>query len=184
MIKGGVIAYFFLLTSLTAIGQDSAIDSLKILLGTSRKDSGRVEILNELAFKYLAYQPKLAKKNAEDALSLAKELNFVSGEIKALHRLGEYEFRQSNYARSVEYTSRSLKLAEHVKDSLAMAHAYRTIGNSYTFGFKQYDLALEYQLKAFEIFKHKKDKRSIASFCGNITWIYAITNKKLKEAHK
>jgi two-component system, sensor histidine kinase and response regulator len=184
MIKGGALVYFFLVTSLTALAQDSAIDSLKNRLSTSQKDSSRVKILNELAFKYLAYQPQLAKQHAEEALSLAKEMNFISGEIKALDRLGEFEFRQSNYARSVEYTSRSLKLAEQAKDSLSMANAYRTLGNSYTFGFKRYDYALQYQLKAFEIYERRKDKRSVAAFCGNITWIYAITNKNLKEAHR
>lgn len=159
------------------------LDSMEMLLKSLPNDTSRVYLLNDLSNKFLAYQPPKAKHYAEEALSLAMTLNHIPGEILALNRLGEYEFRQSNYARAVEFTTRSLKLAEQIHDSLSMARAYRVLGNIHTFGFKQYELALQYQLSALKIYERKNDKRNIASFCGNITWIYAITNQNLKEAH-
>lgn len=160
------------------------IDSLELRLQASGSDSSRIYLLTELSNKYLANQPPKAKQYAQEALVLSKSLGSISGEIEALNRLGEYEFRQSNYAMAVDYSTQSLALAEKRGNAAAMARAYRVLGNINTFGFKQYDLALEYQLKAFSIYEAQHDMRNIASFCGNITWLYAITNRNLKEAHK
>jgi two-component system sensor histidine kinase/response regulator len=167
-----------------AYTQPGSIDSLKTVLNSSQNDTSRVLILNDLSFKYLAYQPRQAKQYAEEALGLSKTLHYRDGEIVALNRLGENEFRQSNYALAVDYVTQSLKLAEQLADSTCMAMAYRVLGNIYTFGFKQYDIALQYQLSALDIYEKKKDKRNIASFYGNITWIYASLNQNLEEAHR
>lgn len=183
MIRMGALFVIILFTRFFALAQ-SSIDSLEFLLKTTPRDTLRVAILNDLSFKYLAYQPKEAKRYAEEALSLSKTLGFAPGEIVALNRLGENEFRQSNYALAVEYTTQSLKLSEQRKDSSNMARAYRVLGNTYTFGLRQYDLALHYQLNALKIYQRRKDLYNIASFCGSVTWIYAITNQNLEEAHR
>ncbi len=169
---------------LPAFAQLSSLDSLEVKLKSATSDTIRVNILNDLSFKYLAYKPEQARLYAQEALNLSKKLHYQTGEIIALNRLGENEFRQSNYALAVERATQSLKLAEQLKDTSNMALAYRVLGNIYTFGFKQYDVALHYQLSALKIFEARKDKRNIASFCGNITWIYAIMNQNLKEAHR
>ncbi len=170
-------------THFLAFAQPEAIEVLENQL-KSAKNSERVDILNNLSFKYLTSKPKLAHTYAEEALSLSKSLSYPTGEIVALNRLGEIQFRESNYAQAVDYTTQSLKLAEEQADSINMAMAYRVLGNIYTFGFKQYDLALQYQLNALKIYEKKKSVRDIASFCGNITWIYASTNQHLDEAHR
>lgn len=164
------------------LAQSSAIDSLENRLKNTPPDSSRVLILCELSNKYLTYRPPLSRQYAEEALTLSQKLKFQSGKILSLNRLGEFEFRQSNYARAVEFSTRALKLAEQSQDSLAMAPVYRVLGNINTFGFKQYDKALKYQLLALSIYEKKKDMRSIASLYGNVTWIYANTNQNLAEA--
>lgn len=174
----------FFSSFVSACAQSTAIDSLENLLKVAHPDSTRVRILAELSFKYLPYQPPRARQLADEALQLATKTNDIKGESLALNRLGEHEFRQSNYAQAVDYMTRSLKLAEQVHDSLGMAIAYRVLGNINTFGLKRYDVALKYQLSALAIYQKKNDKRNIASFCGNITWIYAITNQNLPEAHR
>ena len=184
MQKTGAFIIFLFSTHLLAYAQPSSIDSLETVLNSSPNDTSRVLILNDLSFKYLAYQPKQAKQYAWEALSLSKNLHYLDGEIVALNRLGENEFRQSNYALAVDYVTQSLKLAEQLADSTCMAMAYRVLGNIYTFGFKQYDVALQYQLSALKIYEKKKDKRNMASFYGNITWIYASLNQNLEEAHR
>lgn len=184
MLKVGGLVIILLFTRLLAFAQLGTIDSLETILISAGTDTTRVKLLNELSFKYLANNPEHAKQYAEEALSLSKTLHYKTGEIAALNRLGENEFRQSNYAMAVERTTQSLKLAEQEKDTSNMAQAYRVLGNIYTFGFKQYEVALQYQLNALKIFESRKDKRNIASFCGNITWIYAIMNQNLEEAHR
>lgn len=182
MIKGWLIAGYFLCAGVFCAAQSSAIDSLEQQLAFATEAAIRVDILNNLSNRYLAYQPAKARFYANEALTLSRSTGYRHGEILALNRIGEYEFRQSNYVLAIERTTESLKLAEQLQDSLGMALAYRVLGNTYTFGFKQYDLALQYQLSAFKIYERLNDKRNIASFCGNITWIYAITNQNIEEA--
>jgi signal transduction histidine kinase len=184
VVKSWLLAGCLLSTGVYCLAQSSAIDSLEKQLSTAMETRIRIDILNSLSNKYLPYQPAKANLYANEALKLSRSVDYRHGEILALNRLGEYEFRQSNYALAVEKTTESLKLAEKWQDSLGMALAYRVLGNTYTFGFKQYDLALQYQLNAFKIYKQLDDKRIIASFCGNITWIYASTNQNIAEAHR
>jgi len=167
-----------------SIAQPSEIDSLENLLRNKSPDSSRVLLLCDLANKYLTNRPPMSRQYAEEALTLSQNLNFKAGEMLALNRLGEYEFRQSNYARAVEFLTRSLKLAEDLHDSLAIAREYRILGIVNTFGFKQYDKALKYQLLALSYYEKKKDMRSVASLCGNVSWNYAITRQNLEEAHR
>lgn len=180
--KVGVLASILFLYHF-ALAQPGILDSMEMRLGSLPDDTSRIHLLSNLSNKFLAYQPPKAKQYAEEALNLSKSLNYMPGEILALNRLGEYEFRQSNYARAVEFTTLSLKLAEQIHDSTAMAKAYRVLGNINTFGLKQYDLALQYQLNALRIYETKNDKLNIASLYGNITWIYAITRQNLEQAH-
>jgi signal transduction histidine kinase len=143
-----------------------------------------VNLLNQLSLYYLTNDPARALSYSQDALALSKSLSFLKGETVALMRVGETEFRQSNYARAVDFTTRSLKLAESIQDSLAMAKAYRILGLIYTYGLRQYDIALQYQLSALKIFERRNDKRNMAAFYGNVTWVYASMNKNLPEAKR
>lgn len=168
----------------SGLAQTTAIDSLEDLLAQRPSDSLRVQLLNELSFKHLAYQPPLAKQYAEEALTLAQSIKDVAGEALALNRLSEYHWRQSNYARSVELATQSLKLAISRNDSVAMASSYRLLGIINTYGFKQYNRALTYEQNALAIYERKKDYRNMASLYGNITWIYGYTGQKLDEARR
>jgi signal transduction histidine kinase len=180
-----VLALIYLyFTWTTVLAQQVTIDNLERRLKSLPSDTNRIEILNWLSFKYLARQPITSKQYALEALSLSKALHFSKGETVALNRLGENEFRESNYAKAVEYVTQSLKLAEQQHDTINIAMAYRVLGNTLTFGFKQYDKALQYQLCVLQIYRKKNDKRNIAAAYGNITWIYASTNQNLKEAHR
>ncbi len=179
-----LLTIVFGLSSLLLQAQISTIDSLEIRRENSAKDTAQVHFLCELSSKFLTYRPPLSRQYALQALHLSQKMNYKKGEMLALNKLGEYEFRQSNYARAVEHLTRALRHAEDLHDSIAMAGVYRVLGNINTFGFKQYDKALRYQQQALSIYVKKGDKRNIASLYGNITWIYAITNQNLNEAHR
>ncbi|NOT77081.1 MAG: tetratricopeptide repeat-containing sensor histidine kinase [Cyclobacteriaceae bacterium] len=160
------------------------IDSLERILATHPVDSVSIDIYCQLSQKYLPSKPDTARKYADMALHLSQSKGYRHGEIVALNCIAEYEYRQGNYASAVEHSMRSLKFSEQSHDSVGMAMSNRALGLIYTFGFKQYDVALQYQLNALKIFERKKDKRNMASFYGNITWIYAGLNQNLTEAHR
>ena len=178
-----LICVGFYLSAYAAFCQQNVIDSLENLLVTTEANVIRVNILCDLADKYLLHEPLKAKFYAEEALKLSKDINYPEGEILAQIHLGDYEFRQGKYAKAIEVTSKSLHQAESINNSLLMSLAYRVLGNVNNIGLKRYDSALHYQLKAFKIHQRQKDYKGMASVCGSITWIYAMTNQNLEEAH-
>lgn len=178
------LSILFVAHSLVAGGQQAIIDSLEVALTATDSSAARVDLLCQLSDRYLAYLPEKAKQYAEDAFDLSQKIGYPKGETLALNRLGEYEFRQSNYARAVQIITRSLQLAEQQNDSTLMEYAYRVIGNINTAGLKRYDTALRYHLKALDIQKRRNTRDRIASSCGSISWIYAMTNKNLDEGHR
>lgn len=169
------------LASLSVSAQQSSIDSLTRLLPTL-SDTNQVNALNYIAYKYLAFEPPKAKQYANKALLQAQRIGFIRGEAEALKNLGDYEFRQSNYAKSMEFGTQAIKVASQLGDSLVIAEAYRLMGNVHTFGFRQYDEALGYQLRALKIIKKGNDPRKLAALYGSLTWIYSVTKRNLKEA--
>ena len=139
-----IFVVFFLLGLVVAA--QPALDGLEAVLKyKTALDSNRVVALNNLAYKYLAYVPAKAKKYSEEALELSRKLGFTKGEAIALINLGDYEFRQSNYAKSIEIETQLIKLT---LDSLLLADELRNLGNAHTYGLKQYDEALRYHLQA------------------------------------
>ncbi|GHN00651.1 hypothetical protein WSM22_21400 [Cytophagales bacterium WSM2-2] len=186
--KRSALVAFVIVSVLSSVvtsvqAQNSAIDSLKRLL-LVQTDSARVLTLNELAYKYLAYEPLTAKRYAEEAIDLSRKLKYLPGELNGLHHLGDYEYRQSNYAKVIELETQVIKLAAQIPDSILMADAYRLLGNVHTYGLKQYDEALEYQRKALQIYTSRKEKRRMSALDGSMTWIFAITGQNLPEAHR
>ncbi len=164
--------------------QPKDIDSLEKILAQTPAGNEQVDILNSLSRKYLPYKPNVARQYAEQAIEAAQKQRYLQGEIAALNCFSEYEYRQGNYARSVEVSMETLKMAEQIHDSVGMAMANRVLGLTYAFGFKQYDLALKYQLNAVSFYEKKKDKAKTAAFYGNLSWIYAGLKQNLPEAHR
>ncbi len=184
MSKAAAILWVYFIATTFVCAQPKEIDSLNKILTTSPPDSITVKILSDLSYKYLPYKPEIARQYAGQALQLAQKQNYKKGEVMALNCIAEYEYRQSNYAKAIELATQSLKLADQIRDSVGIAKANRVLGLTYTFGFKQYNVALKYQLDALKIYEKLKDKRNIATFYGNVTWIYAGLNQNLPEAHR
>lgn len=179
-----IVATFIFTILASGYCQSPQADSLEMSLQIAPQDTSKVSTLLALSGKYVASEPLKAKQFAEEGLALARDLKFLPGEIKALICLSEYHFRQGNYANTIDYGTQSLKIASQLGDSVAMADAYRILGNTNSFGLKQYDQALLYHLKALRIYEQQLDKVRLAAQYGSITWLYAITNQNLEEAHR
>ncbi len=178
------IAFYLFGFCPVAFAQQSLPDSLAAQFTHLASDEAKVDTLNTLAAFYMANQPPLAEKHAQQALALAESIGYTAGHARALLHLGDYHFRQSNYALGADWATRSLKVAEANRDSLAMADAYRLLGNINNLGLRQYTTALGYQQKALAIYEKKSDSARTAALYGSITWIYAILKINLEEGHQ
>lgn len=183
MIRQTGLLFVYVLTLSRGFSQPS-IDSLAHVLSQANQDSNRVNALNALATRYIASQPNQTKQLLEESISLATKINFAKGKALALTELGDYHLRHGNYALAIDYASQSLKVAAQLRDSIFMADNYRLLGNTHSFGLKQYDMAIDYLVKALKIYERRNDKTRMAALCGSITWAYAIVNKNIAEAHR
>jgi len=182
VLRLGFFAGIFLAVTFVVSAQPTTVKTLEGKLAKINSDSAKVNLLNQLSLEYLTFEPKKSTQFAQEALQLAKQVAYKAGEIVALNRLGENEFRRSQHANAVSFATQSLRLAEEAKDSINIAFAYRLLGLINTLGLRQYELALNYQLKALAIFKKENNPKRLATLYGNITWIYAIMNKDLEVA--
>jgi signal transduction histidine kinase len=161
-----------------------SIDSLENTLQNSPNDTSKVLTYHNLAWEYLASNPQKMKNHTLEGIALAQKLKFDRGEYLLLNRLGDYEARQGNYAKGIEYATQSLRIAERNKDLAGVADAYLLLGIIYGNNLKKYDMALEYHQKALVIFEQKGQISSLAATYNMIASIYGVTNQHIDFAHQ
>ncbi len=146
-----MILWLLLLCSSTLNAQTSAgIDSLKIALQKSRRDTGRVQTLRYLSIAYEYTYPDTSMMYAERALDLARELGFTLGESYALNDIASILTLTGNYPKALEMYFKSLAIREKIKDKQGIAVVLVNIGLLYL-EIKEYKTAVSYFLKAMKI---------------------------------
>lgn len=119
-------------TSLVGYAND-AIDSLKQQLDQhALMDSIRVDILNELGFKYWISNPVQAVNYANQALELAQEIDYFKGAAYANRSVGVAEWVQGNYEEGLGYLKKSLVAYQSIGDSLNIANVMMNTGLIYS----------------------------------------------------
>ncbi|MBK8611017.1 MAG: tetratricopeptide repeat protein [Chitinophagaceae bacterium] len=132
--------------------QKPKADSLVKLLAIEKQDSGKVKLMNELATVLTGYEPDSAVIYAEGALSLAKEINYADGQIKALSKLAYVYTTMGNYTRALELNLRKLKLTEKGKNPYDLVMALNNIGIVYNYQ-EEYKKALAYHYLADSVIR-------------------------------
>jgi len=142
-----------LLATSNLFSQNKAIDSLKLLLENHpQSDTTRVNLLNQLALELLDIGSDQSVKNSESALKLSREINFSSGEMRALRRIGSYYYQVGDYASSLKAWDSNAVAATRVGDSSALAWALNGKGTTYH-SQSNYPQALQFYLQSVQILK-------------------------------
>ncbi len=118
----------FIFTLAVVVGQASAQDISK----QSRKDSNEVMRLTKIAANHLFVRPDSSIILAKEALSLARQLNFVRGEGQALNSLGEASRIVGDYPQALEALFNALRISRDIKDQELEANSLTFIGIAYT----------------------------------------------------
>ena len=88
--------------------QISVIDSLENLLQQHiQKDTIRINLLNETAYKLYPINTDKTLKYAEEAGELADKLSFAKGKAESLRLIGIYYYMKSDYPKALEYFQKS-----------------------------------------------------------------------------
>ena len=147
MLKG-LLPFIFLFFAFLRIPaqQTSAGDSIRQELAVAKEDTNKVWSLINLGSVYQWSYPDSGILYTQEALQLAKKLNFVDGEIQAYATVAEAFSGKGNYPKALEASLKALELSVKTGDSVAIVWAYANIGSVYYYS-NNYERALYYFTK-------------------------------------
>src|SRR5436305_11834378 len=126
--------YLFCLSALyilTAHSQNRVKDSLFKQLNSSRNDSNKVNILSELSQQYIRSKPDTSLLLSRQALDLSQQLNYKSGEAKALNSMALAMLYVNDRSNALQTYLKALKIYETLNDEAGIAATDHNIGLSY-----------------------------------------------------
>jgi PAS domain S-box-containing protein len=166
-----LISLFFIFFPVFLFSQESRLDSLQRVLSVSGKDTSRVNTLIAICWEQRLTTPETAINYAEQAIKLAKEIEFVNGEAKALNNIGVVYHLQGTFDKALQNYEAAAVLYKKSGNTKGlanvagnMASVYQAKGNS--------ALALEYYTHSIELAKKAGDKQRVAISLGSIGIIY------------
>ena len=146
------------------------VDSLQAALVTAT-DTVRVNMLNELAWQTWRGDPAAAEDYAQEALTLAQQINFSRGAARAHNNIALAYFQQGGYAEALTRFLRGLEGYETLNDRAGIAFSLNAIGNIYD---RQgnYAMALDHFFRSLKLQEARGDKRGQANALNNVGNIY------------
>lgn len=151
--------FIVLVLSATCVfGQDiMLLDSLKVQLNYSDKDSAKVKTLWELSDYYWADDLRQAYQYSEQALELAKELKDDRLIAVSYQKVGDALLFKGDNSNALKNYLLSLEIIEELRDQEALFSIYHNMGVLFD-RLKDYDQALSYYQKALYVYNNASNK--------------------------
>ncbi|MDR2232903.1 MAG: tetratricopeptide repeat protein [Tannerella sp.] len=109
----------------------------------------------------------------QKSLDIAKEINDIKGEIRALNYLGNLFRRQSNFETAIDYYSKAMVGSEQIGDSYKVAIAMTNISAIYRMT-DNLDKSIEYLSRAEKICNEIKDNYLFLNVYYNLGTVYSL----------
>jgi signal transduction histidine kinase/tetratricopeptide (TPR) repeat protein len=135
-----------------------------------------VNLLTRLAELYVSSRPDTAQRLAQQALTLANQTAFVTGQIGSLKVLGDAASVMGNYPKALQLHLQAFKKAEAAGDRLLVARLFGNIGNDYS-SQGNYRQAIDYTQKALSVAKAIANQRRILVSTLNLGDSYEKINR-------
>jgi len=169
-----ILSAFSLIISCSLYAQkqgQALIDSMLRELPMSKKDTGKVMLLNLIGRNYVGINPDEAFRYCNEALLLANQLKWTKGKALAYYNLGVANSGISNYPESQADYSTSLALYKTINDTKGVADNYNgfAILNIYQGNFPA---AISYLDTCIRIRAAIGDKKGEADCSNNLGSIY------------
>src|SRR6266404_320392 len=159
--------YFFILllfcSTTNLLSQKSKADSLSKELKKEKIDTNKVNLMWQMADATYKDDPDTALQLAQNALYLAKSINYTEGQSRSLGILANSFMMMGNYPRALELNFQKLQLEEKRDKPHNLASVLMNIGIIYRFQ-EEYYKALHYYSKADSVIR----KNNVEVFKYNI----------------
>lgn len=171
LLTGNFLVIFYTLFSCSLPGQTANIDSLENALKTHiKKDTARVNILNEIAYSIHSADPDKTNKYSKESYALSKELNYTKGQAESLWLQGISKVQKDPQAALVFFRE-ALQIVESTGDKKGVGKYTNAIGTVYGATGRD-SLAVRYYLKAIDIAQKAKDSRGTGKYLINLSQSY------------
>jgi len=156
--------------------QNTNVDSLKLVLRSSKEDTTKVNTLISICKNEYRSLPDSAIVYGNEALSLAKKLNFGKGLAYAYKYIGMGYYFLGNYSETIKSWQQSLSNFEAINDKVGVSNILSNLGALYA---NQGDdvKALDFHLRSLKAAEESKNTLRIATSMINIGVIY-LNNPK------
>jgi tetratricopeptide (TPR) repeat protein len=160
-------------------GQSVLLDSLINTLQTTKEDSVKVKILNDLFIEYEFDNRSHAKEYLDQALELSQKINYSKGLASTYTHLGFFAEDAGNYKEAIIDHETSLKISKILKDEKSIASSYNNLGNifsqegNYAEALKKYFASLKIREAINRSTNQSGSKKDIAVTYNNIGSVYS-----------
>jgi len=172
-----LIAYlfFFIIYISFGLAQNVKVDSLLSVLKTSKEDTNKVNILNQLSKLngWLIGDYEKSLQYATEAKALADKLGYKKGIASSYNNIGIVYEGYGDLSQAFENYSHSLKIREEIGDKPGIASSYNNIGIVYYYQ-GNYPAALKNYFAALKIREELGVRKEIASSYDNIGLVYCL----------
>ncbi len=163
------------------------IDSIySYLKNNSERDTNRVNALCDISFTYYSINPQKGVETGIEALAIAEQLKFISGQAKANRFIGVNYYGLSDYTGAIQYYKKALNAETKLNNKKGMGSNLMNIGLIYT-SQSDYGKALDYYFKSLRLFEQINFQKGLSACYGNIVLVYMETgdnDKALEFAFK
>ena len=126
-----IIIYFFS-NGLVANPENSKIDSLKLIVSKSTKDSVLVNNYLLLSDYLFDLNTKESQNYANKAHHTSKQIKYALGKADALYQLGKLDLKLGKLHLGIDHIKQSLIIYENLNNKNKLARSFSEMGNVYT----------------------------------------------------
>jgi tetratricopeptide (TPR) repeat protein len=168
------LAVFFMFILVSVLFADNTMpQKLLDLQNKLERVNGKekVDLLNDISKNYSYIDSKKMIEFGNQALELAKKINYEIGEVDSLNRICRGYLFMRKYNKALSFGKKGLKFAEKIKYKKGTANLLSSIGSVFYYLY-DYDQALSYYFKSLKIREEMGDKSGIAGSLNNIAIVY------------
>lgn len=169
----GFLQIFILLISFVIINRSNSQlqveDSIKKIIQQSKTDTQKVNLLNKYAEVIADQNAGQSILLADEALQLAKKINYIEGYGRALNNKGFGHYRKGDYTIAFEYSTKALKWNDSIQNQQQLAASYRNIAAVY-YSQANYIKAIEFLKKELDYYRRTNNKKATGRALNNLAF--------------
>ena len=173
--RGLILGFILLFTSVNLSSQNRVTDSLYSVLKTSKNDSNKVKLLTVLGWEISYFDLDSGLNYGLQGLELANKIKFYRTNSDVCNTIASIYCDQGNYKETVHYLQMALDNCVKYPDVFMEAEIYNSYANMYQRK-NEFKKSIEYYYKSINCYKKANVEKSIYTMYGNLAGVFQKAN--------